>query len=209
MNNEKLLEQIKKQGVADRKILQAFTKVDRKKFLPKEQKAKAYQDRPIPIGYNQTISQPSLVASMTKKLDVGENDTILEIGTGSGYQAAILAEIVKQVYTIERVEELANRAKDTLAELGYDNVEVIIGDGSKGLPEYAPYDGIIVTAAAPEIPQTLVDQLKEGGKIVIPVGGKMTQSLKVCQKKDGELEIIEESYVRFVPLIGDEGWENH
>lgn len=207
MNNNKLLEKIKRSGVADRKILQAIETVDRKKFLPDSQKAKAYQDKPIPIGHGQTISQPSLVATMTKKLDVDDLSKVLEIGTGSGYQAAILAEIVDQVYSIERVEKLAKRAQETLDELGYDNIEIVVGDGTKGLLEHSPYDGIIVTAAAPEIPQPLINQLKEGGRLVIPVGGKMTQSLQVCQKKEGELETIEESYVRFVPLVGEEGWE--
>ncbi|MFB6182075.1 MAG: protein-L-isoaspartate(D-aspartate) O-methyltransferase [Candidatus Magasanikbacteria bacterium] len=202
-----IFKKIKDSVTENEEILKAFNQIDRKEFLPQEQKPNSDQDRPLPIGNGQTISQPSLVAQMTAKLNLDDEDKVLEIGTGSGYQAAILSKIADKVYTIERFKDLADRAEKILDKIGCKNVEIKVDDGTKGWPEYAPYDGIIVTAAAPDIPPPLVEQLAKGGRIVIPVGGKFSQKLKVCEKKDGELETLEETYVRFVPLVGEYGWD--
>lgn len=193
--------------VSDKRVVEAVRKVPREKFVPQDQVDDAYADYPLPIGEGQTISQPSLVAQMTAALNPKPADKVLEIGTGSGYQAAILGELVDGVYTIERIESLAKSARSTLEELGYDNVYIKIGDGSQGWPENAPYNGIIVTAAAPSIPRPLIDQLREGGRLVIPIGEtKIIQELQVGVKKDGELKIESRVPVRFVPLIGEYGW---
>jgi len=192
--------QIKARGVSDEKVLKAMTTVKRHLFVPESLSEDAYRDTPLPIGYEQTISQPYIVAYMTEVLDLSDTDRILEIGTGSGYQAAVLAEIVSEVYTIELLEELANSAAEKLQKLGYKNVTVKCGDGYKGWPRYAPYDAIIVTAAPAEIPQTLIDQLRIGGKMVLPVG-VFFQELYVIEKtKDGTVkkELIP---VRFVPMV--------
>lgn len=193
--------------VNEARVVEAFKKVPREKFVPENLRNLAYLDQPLPIGESQTISQPSLVAQMTEALKSQPTNKILEIGTGSGYQAAILAEIVAEVFTIERLEPLVNSAQATLKKLGYDNVHVKAGDGSKGWPKNAPYDGIIVTAAAPSIPQPLVDQLKDGGRLVIPVGkNQFLQEIKIGTKKNSQLELKTFMPVRFVPLIGEHGW---
>lgn len=194
--------QIKARGVKDPRVLQAMRTVPRHLFVRPEDQNEAYRDYPLPIGHNQTISQPYIVALMTELLEPKKEHVVLEIGTGSGYQAAALSELVKQVYTIEIVEPLGNKARERLEELEYKNVQVHIGDGYKGWPEHAPFDGIIVTAAPDHIPQPLVEQLKDGGRMVIPVGD-YHQELQVVTKKGDKIEIRSVIPVRFVPMTGE------
>jgi protein-L-isoaspartate(D-aspartate) O-methyltransferase len=188
-------------------VVAAMRRVPRHRFVPPAQAPLAYENRPLPIGEGQTISQPFVVALMTDLLDPKPDDTVLEVGTGSGYQAAVLAEIVRKVHTIEIVEPLGMRARQRLQELGHENVEVRIGDGYRGWPEAAPFDAIVVTAAAPEIPQPLVDQLKPGGRMVIPVGraGGAQQLLVVDKRHDGGITITRTLPVRFVPFTREPG----
>lgn len=195
--------QIKFRGVKDTAVLKAMRRVARHKFVPQQFQRFAYRDRPLPIGYNQTISQPYIVALMTSLAKIKKGERVLEIGTGSGYQAAILAEICDSVYTIEIIEELGRTARKRLKQLGYNNIKVKIGDGYKGWKEYSPFDAIIVTAAPPQIPAALKHQLAENGRMVIPVGDRR-QELKLLKKQDGKLK--EESIipVRFVPMIHGE-----
>ena len=197
--------QIKERGITSNKVINALQNVERHMFVPEENVQKAYEDRPLPIGNGQTISQTYIVALMTDMLDLNENDKVLEIGTGSGYQAAVLSEIVDQVYTIEIVEPLGKQARERLQKLGYDNVNVKIGNGYKGWPEQAPFDAIIVTAAPTEIPQPLKDQLAEGGKMIIPVGERFAQELVLLKKINGELRKKSIIPVRFVPMVDDNG----
>ncbi|MFP6584337.1 MAG: protein-L-isoaspartate(D-aspartate) O-methyltransferase [Candidatus Hydrogenedentota bacterium] len=194
-----------REPVKDVAVLNAMRKVPRHRFVPEQVKERAYSDRPLPIGNRQTISQPYIVGFMTEALQAKPGDTILEIGTGSGYQAAVLAEIVKKVYSIEIVPDLGTRAAKTLSALEYDNVEVRVGDGYLGWPKQAPFDGIIVTAAPDHIPQPLVEQLKPGGRLVIPVGPEnATQKLLVITKqRDGTLRTRVLMLVRFVPFTGE------
>lgn len=193
--------QIKLRGINDKSTLNAMKTVERHLFVPAEYKSRAYEDRPLPIGYGQTISQPYIVAYMTDLLELGPGDTILEIGTGSGYQAAVLAEIVNRVYTIEIVEELGLSAKKRLKTLKYDNVEVKLADGYYGWEEHGPFDGIIVTAASEYIPPPLIDQLKDGGKMIIPVGSPFSvQTLMMITKKGEEITTKSLVPVRFVPF---------
>ncbi len=194
-------------GIKDEKVLNAMRKIPRHLFVPSDRIDEAYEDRPLPIGYGQTISQPYMVAVMTELLKPNKNKKILEIGTGCGYQTAILAEICKEVYTIERVPELTEMAKRNLEKLGYKNVFFKTGDGSLGWEENAPYDGIIVTAGAPKVPESLKKQLsKDGGVLVIPVGSKFTQSLLRITRKENFYDTEELFFCAFVPLIGKEGW---
>jgi protein-L-isoaspartate(D-aspartate) O-methyltransferase len=195
-------------GITNRKVLEVMSSVPRHEFVPESYRNLAYRDEPLPIGYGQTISQPSLVAFMTDKLDLKPTDRVLEIGTGSGYQAAILSQLVSQVYTIEIVEPLARRAMADLKRLGYNNVNVLIGDGYKGWPEYAPFDAVIVTCAPDHIPQPLVDQLRDGGRMVIPVGEPGDQSLYLLQKHGTAIEQHSILAVRFVPMTGKMGGSN-
>lgn len=194
--------QIKARGVQDALVLKAVSKVKRHLYVPENLQQFAYTDEPLPIGYGQTISQPYIVAYMTEALGLKKNHHVLEIGTGSGYQAAILAEIVSQVYTIEIVEPLALASKKNLFKNGYRNIHFKIGDGYQGWPEAAPFDAIIVTAAPPEIPQPLIDQLKEGGHMIIPVGVGY-QKLILLTKKNGKIEKKSLLPVRFVPMTGE------
>jgi protein-L-isoaspartate(D-aspartate) O-methyltransferase len=189
----------------DESVLRSLGSVERHKFVPDDQKRFAYENRPLPIGHGQTISQPYIVALMTKLIEPDENHVVLEIGTGSGYQAAILANLVKAVYSIEIIQPLASQAEARLARLGYDNVTTRLGDGYYGWEEHAPFDAIIVTAAASHVPPPLVRQLRPGGKMIIPVGGRfMTQQLLLIQKtEEGEVRSWQIASVRFVPLTGE------
>lgn len=190
-------------GLTDQRVLDSARSVPRHLFIPEDYQHQAYVDGPLPIGYGQTISQPSLVAYMTELLQPQPSEKILEIGTGSGYQAAILSPLVAEVFTIEIVEPLGIRSRGLLAELGYDNVQVRIGDGYQGWPEQAPFDAIIVTCAPDAIPQPLVDQLAEGGRMVIPVGEQgRPQELYLLEKADGEIREKKVLAVRFVPMTG-------
>jgi len=200
-------DQLVSRGIHNQRVLNAFLEVPRHKFVEEYLKYKAYDDYPLSIGYNQTISQPFMVALMTEALSPESEERILEIGTGSGYQAAILSRLCAAVYTIERISALASRARKTLDELGYFNVHIRLGDGTMGLPQDAPYDGIIVTAGAPHVPEALIEQLNEDGRLIIPVGNEAIQDLKRFTKtKEG---IREESLggCRFVKLIGKNGWQ--
>jgi len=189
-------------GITNTRVLAAMGKVLRHELVPVAQRAQAYADRPLPIGHGQTISQPYIVAFMTERLEPKPTDKVLEIGTGSGYQAAVLAELVAKVYTIEIVEPLARRADADLKRLGYSNVMVRAGDGYKGWPDAAPFDAVIVTCAPDHVPQPLVDQLREGGRMIIPVGSLGIQELYVLQKKGGKVEKRAVLAVRFVPMTG-------
>ena len=194
-------QQLKPRGIKDERVLAAMAKVPREEFIPVGARADAYEDGPLPIGYDQTISQPYVVAFMTEQLRPKQSDRVLEIGSGSGYQAAILAELVAEVYTIEIVEPLAKSAEATLLRLGYKNVHIKVGDGYKGWPEEAPFDAIIVTCAPEKVPQPLVDQLKDGGRMVIPVGERFAQQLYLLEKKNGQLKESVTLPVRFVPML--------
>jgi protein-L-isoaspartate(D-aspartate) O-methyltransferase len=192
-------------GALDEKVLKALGKVRRHEFVPEKQLAQAYKNHPLPIGYGQTISQPYIVALMTDLVETEPDHVILEVGTGSGYQAAVLAKLVDRVYSIEIIEPLANQVRERLQRLGYDNVETTLGDGYHGWEEHGPYDAIVVTAAASHVPPPLIQQLKPGGRMVIPVGGRFQiQSLLLIEKKaDGDLITRQITAVRFVPLTGD------
>jgi protein-L-isoaspartate(D-aspartate) O-methyltransferase len=194
-------EQIISRGVTDQSTLQAMRKVPRHLFIPKEYESEAYDDNPLPIGYGQTISQPYIVAYMTEVAEPDPSKTALEVGTGSGYQAAVLAETVKSVHSIEIVPELAMESAERLKKLGYKNITVKYGDGYNGWKEFSPFDIIIVTAAAEQIPQPLIDQLAENGRLVIPVGAPLAvQELILLIKKDGKIEKRRMTFVRFVPF---------
>jgi protein-L-isoaspartate(D-aspartate) O-methyltransferase len=197
-------EDIQRRGIDDPRVLEAMLKVERHLFVPKDYRHMAYADRPLPIGEGQTISQPYIVALMTYHLHLKPDDKVLEIGTGSGYQAAVLAELVKGVYSIEIIEELALTAQERLRQLGYTNVWVKSGDGFYGWEEYAPYDAIIMTCAAPTIPEHLVEQLREGGRMILPLGEEpFHQSLTVLTKRAGKIEKQLVSDVVFVPMTGE------
>ena len=196
-------EQLMSRGVRDERVLAAMNKVPREEFVPQDSRAASYTDQPLPIGYGQTISQPYIVAFMTEQLRPKPSDRVLEVGTGSGYQAAILAELVAEVYSVEIVEPLAKNAEATLQRLGCKNVHVKIGDGYKGWPETAPFDAIIVTCAPDKVPQPLIDQLRDGGRMVIPVGDRFAQELYLLEKKNGQLKQSATLPVRFVPMAGE------
>jgi len=196
-------EQIEKRGIKEKSVLQALRNVPRHLFVSEELQSLAYADRPLPIGYGQTISQPYIVALMTELLNLKQGNKVLEIGSGSGYQAAILSEITQEVYTIEIIEELGESAKKRLKDLGYQSIRCRIGDGYYGWEEYAPFDGIMVTAAATHIPPSLIRQLKKGGKMCIPVGDPfLTQNLILIEKdQEGNLKTKNILPVRFVPFV--------
>ncbi|MBC8264028.1 MAG: protein-L-isoaspartate(D-aspartate) O-methyltransferase [Anaerolineales bacterium] len=198
--------QLVRRGIKDKRVLDAMSQVPRHLFIPDDMRDLAYSDGPLPIGHGQTISQPYIVALMTEILELTEQQTVLELGTGSGYQAAILSRLVHQVYSIERHDALAQQAKKVLSQLGYDNIVIKVGDGTLGWTEHAPYNAIIVTAAAPDIPEPLTDQLTDGGCLVAPVGGRWSQEL-VKIKRQGETVVREHlTTVAFVPLVGKYGW---
>ena len=195
--------------ITNARVLTAMRKVPRHEFVPKSLSSQAYADRPLPIGEGQTISQPYIVAFMTEELNPRPTDRVLEIGTGSGYQAAVLAGLVSEVYTIEIVDALAQRAGADLKRLGYTNVQVRPGDGYQGWPEAAPFDAIIVTCAPESVPQPLLDQLKDGGRMIIPVGPTWDQNLVLLRKQSGRLEKTAVLPVRFVPMTGKAGHETN
>lgn len=202
MREQMVESQIKARGVKDPRVLSAMLKVERHLFVPQEYQSLAYNDQPLPIGEGQTISQPYIVALMTELLELKGEEKVLEVGTGSGYQAAILAELAKEVYTIEIIETLANSAKKLLTELGYKNIFVKTGDGYLGWPEASPFDAIIVTCAPDHIPRPLLEQLKEGGRLVIPVG-TYSQELKKITKHRDQFETKDITPVIFVPMTGE------
>jgi protein-L-isoaspartate(D-aspartate) O-methyltransferase len=199
-------DQLRQRGIHDQRVLAAMSKVPREKFVASEFERGAYADSPIPIGAGQTVSQPYMVAAMVEALDLQPSDRVLEVGTGTGYQAAVLAELAAEVWTIERHAELAEKARQILPELGYANVHVMQRDGSLGLPQQAPFDKIVVAAGAPQAPPSLVEQLAEGGIMVVPVGDRRQQQLQVARKIGGEMVISWQVLCCFVPLIGAEGW---
>ncbi len=198
--------QIISRGVRDRRVLDVILKVPRHRFAPDAPASMAYADMALPAAEGQTISQPYMVAVMTELLELGGDEKVLEIGTGSGYQTAVLAGLAARVYTIERLGPLTGAAKKVLDELGYDNISFRVGDGTLGWPEAAPFQAIVVTAAAPEIPKPLVGQLDEGGSIVIPVGSIVSQRLIKGKKQKGALTLEEHTFCAFVPLIGKHGF---
>jgi protein-L-isoaspartate(D-aspartate) O-methyltransferase len=198
--------QLRGRDITDPRVLEVMGRVPRHLFVPQDSSHLAYSDMPLPIGQRQTISQPYIVALMTQCLELKGEETVLEVGTGSGYQAAVLAGLARKVYTLERLAELADRARELLEHLGIDNVEVRHVDGSGGLPEHAPYDAIIVTAAAPRAPQPLLDQLAEGGRLLIPVGGVDGQMLERWRRHSGRVDGERIVPVAFVPLVGEFGW---
>jgi protein-L-isoaspartate(D-aspartate) O-methyltransferase len=201
---QKMVEQqLRPRGIRDQRVLDAMTKVPREEFVPENVRAQAYADSALPIGHDQTISQPFIVAFMTEQLRLQPGDRVLEIGTGSGYHTAVLAELVKNVYTIEIVEPLAKEASARLARLDYNNAHVKVGDGFQGWPEVAPFDAIIVTCAPDKVPPPLTAQLKDGGRMIVPVGSGIDQQLFLLEKKNGELAQTAILPVRFVPMMGE------
>jgi len=199
-------DQLRRRGITHERVLEAFYAVPREQFIPPERRYEAYEDRPIHIGHGQTISQPYVVAIMLEELDPRETDRVLDVGTGSGYQAALLARLAKHVYAVERIDALAERAMTVLADVGAHNVTMKVGDGSLGWPEEAPFDGIICGAGAPEVPRAWEDQLADGGRIVLPVGQAHAQTLVVVEKAGGKLTRRRICDVRFVRLIGKHAW---
>ena len=199
-------EQLRARGIRDERVLSAMSKVPREEFARTESLTQAYGDYPLPIDAGQTVSQPYIVASMIEALTVEPSDRVLEIGTGTGYEAAVLGELAAEVWTIERVPELARQAQEILARLGYNNVHVVEGDGSKGLPGHAPFPKILVAAAAPSLPKSLIDQLAEGGSLVIPIGNRVDQQIHLVRKLNGEIVTSQRELCRFVPLVGEQRW---
>jgi len=200
--------QLRARGIRDERVLAAMLHVPRHEFISEDYRDQVYEDHPIPIGEGQTLSQPYIVAIMLEALKLDPSDAVLEIGTGSGYQTALLSELTRRVYSVERHALLARTAQATLARLGYTDVEVMLGDGSHGLSERAPFDAIVVSAAAPQIPPPLFDQLREGGRMVIPVGPAHAQDLQLVRKHGGQPVVADLEGCRFVPLIGSEGYSS-
>lgn len=202
-----VVRQLEPRGIKDPAVLEAFRAVPRHDFAPGASLAEAYGDHPLPIGEGQTISQPYMVALMTQCLRLEGHEKVLEIGTGSGYQAAILSRLADTVYSVERIPRLAERAKKVLKKHGYTNVKIKVADGTLGWPELAPFDAIMVTAGAPDTPPPLIEQLAGRGRLVIPVGGEYSQSLAVLEKREGEVGRRDVCGCVFVPLIGAHGWK--
>ncbi len=207
MRQRMVREQLVPRGICDPAVLEVMGQVPRHLFVDQGLAVSAYKDHPLPIGYGQTISQPYIVALMTQELRLTGSESVLEIGTGCGYQTAILAGLARRVCTVERLRPLSLQAREVLAELRIDNVLFRVGDGTLGWPAMAPFDAIIVTAAAPDMPESLVEQLADGGRMVIPVGSRGMQSLTVIEKEGGNLRQRVVEMVRFVSLVGKEGWE--
>lgn len=199
--------QLRARGIDDERLLTAFERVPRHEFVPPEYVLDAYEDQPLPIGESQTISQPYIVAAMLQALAITPDQKVLEIGTGSGYQTALLCELAGRVYSIERHESLARSAEQVLRRLGYSNLQVVVGDGSLGLPDFAPYDAIVVSAAAPRMPEALVQQLADEGRLIAPVGTTHAQELMLVRKVAGELITRYTHGCRFVPLVGTQGFQ--
>ena len=195
--------QLRARGIADERVLSAMLRVPRHEFAPERYREQAYEDHPLPIAEGQTISQPYIVASMLEALQLSPQDKVLEVGTGSGYVTALLAELAPEVVSIERHASLAERACELLAGMGYTNVRIIVADGSRGFAELAPYDAIIVSAAAPELPRALIEQLAEGGRMIIPVGSDDAQQLQLIRMVNGQPEIVSRELCRFVPLVSE------
>ena len=200
-------EQLRGRGIRDPRLLAAMGRVLREEFISGEDFMNAYGDHPLPIGAGQTVSQPYIVAAMVEALQLRPADRVLEVGTGTGYEAAILAELATEIWTIERHEELAIKAREILARLGYNNVHVVHGDGSLGLPEQAPFDKILVAAAAPQIPESLIAQLADDGRLVAPVGTRAEQQVHIVRRVGNEIVVTTHDLCRFVPLVGAEGWQ--
>ncbi len=198
--------QLRERGINDLRVLEATSKVPRHQFVAEQYRSQAYEDHPIQIGEGQTISQPYIVARMLEVLSLTPSEVVLEIGTGSGYQTALLAELSNYVYSIERHAGLAQNAQATLDRLGYKNIKISVGDGSHGLPEKSPFDAIVVSAAAPQVPASLFEQLREGGRMIVPVGPPQYQELQLIRKQNGKQEITRLESCRFVPLIGAHGF---
>jgi len=194
--------------ITDKRVLDAMRKVPRHLFVPEEHRHLAYSDCPLPIGQNQTISQPYIVALMTQMLALKGHEIVLEIGTGSGYQAAVLSLVAREVHTVERHENLAKRAIKSINELDIKNITVHLGDGTRGWPENAPYDAILATAAAPKVPRPLLDQLADGGRLVIPVGSRIGQYLEIWHREGAKFRREQTVAVAFVPLLGEYGWKD-
>jgi protein-L-isoaspartate(D-aspartate) O-methyltransferase len=205
---EKLIKTLRSKGIKDERVLEAFRKIPRHDFVDPALFEQAYDDNALPIGVGQTISQPYVVALMTQLLELKDNEKILEIGTGSGFQAAVLAQFSKRVYTIERHRKLGDRARILLRKLGYPNIVFKIGDGTKGWQQHGPFDKIIVTAGAPALPRDLINQLTLNGRLVIPSGDRATQKLEIYDKRENAIEKSVAGNVVFVPLIGQNGWDN-
>jgi len=199
--------QLRGRDVTDERVLAAMERVPRELFVPEELRAQAYDDAALPIGERQTISQPYMVARICEELGLSGGERVLDVGTGSGYQAAVLGELSGRVHTIERIPELARRAGANLSAAGYDEVDVHVGDGTLGLPEHAPYDAIAVAAAAPELPEALYEQLRPGGRVVVPVGGRHGQQLELIVKSPEGPAVVRSVPCRFVPLVGEGGFE--
>jgi protein-L-isoaspartate(D-aspartate) O-methyltransferase len=199
--------QLRRRAIEDERVLEAMLRVPRELFVPAELRDRAYDDEALPIGYGATISQPFMVARMTELLDVQPGARVLDVGTGSGYQAAVLAELGAGVHTIERVPALAEQARAALREAGYERVHVHVGDGSKGLPEQAPFAGIVVAAAAPDLPRALYQQLEPDGRLVVPVGTRGIQELQLVVPTPEGPEVVHSVPCRFVPLVGEEGFD--
>jgi protein-L-isoaspartate(D-aspartate) O-methyltransferase len=202
-----LEEQLRGRGIRDERLLAAMAKVPREAFIAQADLPKAYGDYPLPIGAGQTISQPYIVAAMLEALDLQPADRVLEIGTGTGYEAAILGELTAEVWTIERHGELAEKAGEILQRLRYTNVRVVHADGSRGLPEHAPFNKILVAAAASRVPDELVAQLVDGGRLIVPVGTRSEQQLQLVRKFGDQISVAQRELCRFVPLVGEAGWE--
>ena len=201
-----VLRQLQGRDIEDERVLEAMASVPRELFVPASERDRAYADAALPIGHGQTISQPYMVARIAEALSLRPGEVVLDVGTGSGYQAAVLAELGADVATIERIPELAEQARESLAAAGYDNVEVRVGDGTLGYPQRAPYDAIAVAAAAPGFPQTLYDQLRPRGRLVVPVGGHRAQRLEVIVRSPEGPAVVHSVPCRFVPLVGKEGF---
>lgn len=203
---QRLVETLRDKGIRDLAVLRAFEMTPRHAFVPTGLRHRAYEDAPLPIGNGQTISQPWVHARYLELLHLNGKERVLEVGTGSGYQTVLLAHLVAQIFSIERIPALLQQARENIQRAGVNNVSLLLGDGTIGWREYSPYDAILVSAGAPSIPQPLLDQLAEGGRLLIPIGDREEQKLVVAERKNGQVELHDIAAVRFVPLLGSHGW---